>query len=317
MIRGQAKLIERAATARRESKLVEFKSQLDTSSAEAWCELVKDIVAFANSGGGVIVFGVKSDGSKSSVDVAAIRQCDIADITNKILRYTNHQFADIEIVEVKRDAEECVAFLIGAADVPLVFTKPGTYSIGGNKQKTAFGHGTIYFRHGGKSEPGNRDDLESWREREIKRVRREWMSGIRKVVDAPEGHTVAVMPADRIDSIARGHALEARISADPNAPGFVPLNAGEIWPLRQRHLLREVNKRLAKSKRINGYDIQCVNQKFSVLTSRHDFAYKPYKETSPQYSPAYADWLVDQVTKNESFFKVAREEYRKLTTTRK
>jgi len=56
-IQDQKKLLDRAQAAKRESKYVEFKSQLDLGAPGVWCELIKDIVAFANSGGGVILVG--------------------------------------------------------------------------------------------------------------------------------------------------------------------------------------------------------------------------------------------------------------------
>jgi len=45
-------LIQKALTAKRESKSVEFKETFDPTSPGDWCEVVKDIVAIANSGGG-------------------------------------------------------------------------------------------------------------------------------------------------------------------------------------------------------------------------------------------------------------------------
>ncbi len=44
----------------------------------------------------------------------------------------------------------------------MVFTRNGTDVTIKGKQKPAFVQGTVYFRHGAKSEPGNRDDLEDW-----------------------------------------------------------------------------------------------------------------------------------------------------------
>jgi len=51
-------LIQKALTAKRESKHVEFKQGFDPGSAREWCELIKDLAAIGNSGGGIIVFGL-------------------------------------------------------------------------------------------------------------------------------------------------------------------------------------------------------------------------------------------------------------------
>lgn len=42
----------KALTAKRESKHIEFKEGFNPSEARDWCEIIKDIVAMANSGGG-------------------------------------------------------------------------------------------------------------------------------------------------------------------------------------------------------------------------------------------------------------------------
>ena len=57
---------EEAANERRQ---VDFKGAFDTGQAGDWCEVIKDIVAMANSGGGALVIGVKNDGTPSGYDV--------------------------------------------------------------------------------------------------------------------------------------------------------------------------------------------------------------------------------------------------------
>src|SRR5437773_2701991 len=100
----RTKLLERAQNAARESKTLDLKREFDTSSAGAWCELIKDIVALANSGGGVIVLGVEDDGSNSNTSTAALLVHDTADITNQISKYTNYQFSCVDDWKYRKDA---------------------------------------------------------------------------------------------------------------------------------------------------------------------------------------------------------------------
>jgi hypothetical protein len=303
------KIIERARSATSESKYIDFKREFHTTSTEAWCEVIKDMIAMANSGGGIIVFGVEDNGTNFEMDHTALLAFDTADTTNKIAKYTNFQFSEFEVVEVKRGATTHAAFLISAADVPIVFTKPGTYEVADRKQKTAFGQGTIYFRHGSKSEHGNRDDLTSWREREVEKARKTWLGGIRKVVEAAPDDTVTVI-ASSVMTPKFGSIVKAAMSSDPSAMRVAPTNAEEIWPHRQKDLLRKVNERLGASGKITSHDIVCVKEKFDILKSHPEFAYKPHKLTSPQYSDAFAEWLIEQYQKNKTFFQKAREEHR-------
>jgi predicted HTH transcriptional regulator len=101
-------LIERALKAKRESKYIEFKASFNTSSAQDWCEIIKDIVAIANSGGGIIIFGVDDRGLPLHKDLSLLLKLDPADIANKVLKYTATYVPDVEIVELDKNKEKVV-----------------------------------------------------------------------------------------------------------------------------------------------------------------------------------------------------------------
>src|SRR6266849_6666309 len=82
-----------------ESESVDFKASFDPQSKQDWCELIKDIIAMTNSGGGTVIVGVADDGSSSAEDIAPLLSVDTADVTNKIHGYTGQHFAAFEIVE--------------------------------------------------------------------------------------------------------------------------------------------------------------------------------------------------------------------------
>jgi predicted HTH transcriptional regulator len=87
MIIKSRNLVE-VLSAKRESKQIEFKESFDASQTQDWCEVLKDLVAIANSGGGYILFGVKNDGSLSGWDRGQLCSVDPAKIADKILSYS-------------------------------------------------------------------------------------------------------------------------------------------------------------------------------------------------------------------------------------
>jgi hypothetical protein len=174
-------ILAKIANAESETADLDFKSAFDPTSNGDWCELVKDIVAFANSGGGCIAFGVNNDGSPANGDLAPIRKVDPATVVDKIRKYTDQHFANFSFSAATRQDGDVVALIIQGVSMPIVFAATGNYDIGG-KQKNAFVQGTIYFRHGAKSEPGTTEDLRAALEREVDRVRSSWLDGIHKVV---------------------------------------------------------------------------------------------------------------------------------------
>lgn len=220
-------LIHKALEAKRESKYIEFKQGFDPSLPCEWCELIKDIVAIANSGGGIIVFGLNNTGIPSTEPVEAIARIDPADIANKISKYTGPADMDFDIRTLQKNGHPLVAFVMQGVSIPLVFQKPGTYDIGSGKQRTAFSVGTVYFRHGAKSEPGTSEDIRKIIERQLEHIRKSWLKGVRKVVQSPPGSTVVTVAerdgrrppvalATTVRAVNDPNATPVRLTRDPN-----------------------------------------------------------------------------------------------------
>jgi len=209
-------LIRKALAAKRESKHVEFKQNFDPNLPGDWCELIKDLAAIANSGGGIIVFGLDNFGTPTGESVTAIGSVDPADFANKVAKYTGLVDFEFEIHSPEKNGHKLVAFVIQPVSIPLVFQKPGTYDIGTGRQRTAFGVGTVYFRHGAKSEPGTSDDIRRVIDRQLEHIRKSWIKGIRKVVKTPHGsQIITVHPASRLSVPVL--ATYVRVVKDPKA----------------------------------------------------------------------------------------------------
>jgi len=284
------KIIKKAKKAKRESKYIDFKEKFDIDSSQDWCEVIKDIVAIANSGGGGIIFGVNNDGNLSGYDVSSVLSLDPAKITDKIAKYTNQQFSDFEIEEFEKDSQRVAILIIYGVSMPMIFTKPGTYSIDSSRQKTAFRKGTIYFRHGAKSEPGDSNDLSNVIERRLEEIRKSWLGNIRKVVSAPIGHVVHVLPPEVRISISSG-APPIGITNNEEAPAYRLETPDITHPYRQKEVIELVNGKLKGTKMINQYDVLCVKRIYRIDESRPVFYYKP-KYGSPPYSNEVAKGLV-------------------------
>ncbi|MEK6580782.1 MAG: ATP-binding protein, partial [Nitrospirota bacterium] len=91
-------LVQKALTARKESKHFDFKSSCALDESGTWCEIVKDIVAMANSGGGIIVVGLDNNGTPTGIDVSAILALDPAKIADQIYKYTGIHFTAVDII---------------------------------------------------------------------------------------------------------------------------------------------------------------------------------------------------------------------------
>jgi len=293
--------------AENENAELDFKAAFDPGAPQDWCELIKDLVAMANSGGGIVVFGVNDDGTPSSGDLKPIEALDPAVFADKIKKYTDQHFASFALSRGTRLGLPVLALIVFCSPIPIVFTSPGTYDVGGGKQKTAFSKGTVYFRHGAKSEPGTSQDLRIAVDRELDRIRSSWLDGITKVVTAPVGATISVLPGEVRLSGAEA-ATAVRLVNDEDAPAFKAMRTDLLYPYRQKELVSRVNELLAGPK-ITGHDAHCVRKAHGV-DAQLNFFYKP-QFSSPQYSEAYAEWIVEQYQADVTFFHKAREAVKK------
>ncbi len=307
MPRPKLSSVEKAKAAKRESKALDFKERFDPGEKSEWPEIIKDLVAMANTGGGLIVIGVCNDGTPASSDVKAVLKLDPATITDKIESYSGVQFASFEIHEGRRGRKKVAIIEVGAApDAPIAFTRVGTYiPPGETKQKTAFSKGTVYFRHGAKSEPGTTDDLRAFMDRRLDGIRERWLGKVRQVVEAPDEARVAIVQA----TTSGGVPTEIRLTDDPNALVYGKLDPDDTHPYRQTELIHEVNPQLPAGVEVNAHDILSVRRVYGITEDTHpQFTHEP-RWTSAQYSQGFADWIVRQYSRDHDFFWKAKEKY--------
>jgi hypothetical protein len=292
----------------RESRYVEFKERLDVARAEEWCELIKDLVAIANSGGGDIFVGIANNGVSSGWDPSPLLNFDPAQVVDKIAKYTGEQFSGFAMSTLQRGSSTICRISVDRAEYPLVFVNPGTYEVAPGKQKTAFGRGTVYFRHGAKSEPCTHRDLRSFLDQRVEQVRRSWMGNIRKVVQAPHGYQVHILSPE-IQGSQAGAATPVRVVDDLRAPVYGRLNPDVSHPHRQKDVVVRINQMLSGKRAISPFDIQCIRRIHKVDGTKPEWFYKS-RFASPQYSDAFVAWVVQEYQRDESFFDTTRLKYR-------
>ncbi len=314
-----------------ESASADFKSSFDPQSKQEWCELIKDIVAMSNSGGGLIIVGVDDDGNPSAnSDIASLLAVDPADVTNRIHSYTDQHFAAFEIVQSVRRGKPVGVISVGPSDLPIVFTAHGGYSIPGG-QKTAFVKGSVYFRHGAKSEPGTTDDLRQALERKLEQVKGFWLDGIGKIMAAPAGSDVqivqrAITLTDSEDAtpvrlttdggateigignVALRDAPDApsiRLTNNEDAPTLSVMQADKLYPHRLKELVKRLAERMGGQPVVGTRDLQCV-RRVHKIDDNPMFTYQA-QHSPRKYTEAFVDWLLSKYTEDLNFFKQARE----------
>ncbi|MBL8963895.1 MAG: putative DNA binding domain-containing protein [Phycisphaeraceae bacterium] len=303
-------LLDAAAAAMSECGAVDFKSAFDPAQRSDWCELIKDVVAMANSGGGCIVLGLADDGSRSTWNPTVFTQLDPAQIGDQLRRYVEGLEDKVVVQSLSRGGEVLPALVVSASPVPKVFTNPGNYDKGGGKQTQAFPKGGLYFRHGAKSEPAEQADLSAAMERAIDCVRSKWLGNIRQVMEAPPGARVQVVTSEVRASVDPA-ATAIRVVDDPNALAYRVVSPDDTHPYRQKELVGEINKR-SNGLKINRFDVQCLRRMLDGDNAHPEFFHES-KFGSKQYSPAFADYIVHGCAADPEFIVKARNAVRQPT----
>jgi hypothetical protein len=142
--------------------------------------------------------------------------------------------------------------------------------------------------------------------RRLGAVRRNWLGSIREAMAVVE---TAAKEAEQPSLV--------RLTVDPEAPLYGQLDPDVTHPYRQKDVVRETNERLPESVSINAFDLLSVRRVHDITeATRPEFTHEP-KFTSPQYSDAFVDWLIEQHQADPEFFAKAKARYMETVRRRK
>jgi len=299
--------------AKRESKSVEFKEQFFPTDARQALEVLKDIVAIANSGGGALAVGINNAGESSGFDVQPVLDYDHAKYCDLIKKYTMQNFADFEVVEAEKDGDRVALFLINPPDSPLVFEKPGSFAVDAKHQQTIFSQGTVWFRHGAKTEPGTSDDVRKFIEKRVREMHDELVKGLRKVSEAPRGTQLQIVPRGT-RAAGPERAIPVRLTINPNAQGVIATDRHEIFPYRQKDLIARLKEALAPKPVPNTYDLQAINNVYKIAEQENLSWQPPF--SSRLYSEAFVEWILDKISSQKDFFQDTRDRWYEMNPRR-
>src|SRR5437588_3484845 len=168
--------LERALIATRESRRIEFKEQFDLDE-----ETVRDVAALANSGGGVILFGVDKSGAPTGAELPSVGEASKvwARPSSGARALPRAAAPTLEFGEAVKFGTRLLTAVVPEAATPLVCD------------------GVVYVRRGARSVPATTEDLARIVQRRVDAARREWLGAVRRVVKAPEQPMAVRVVQDR------------------------------------------------------------------------------------------------------------------------
>jgi hypothetical protein len=316
--------------------------QFNPALAVDWFELIRDITALANSGGGRLAIVLNQSETMNGES-----KCVSADgIVNRVAHGTAPSFDRIQIAELANGEKQAFEIRVGRSHYPVQcvinLNLPTSQSseILRDSNKTVSEKGTtlravpvpfcsedsaksgqsptvlleslrasstsgFYFRHAGKSMPATGADLQLFCEGLLDRASRKLSKRIRRALLRTIGQ---VGRADRVRRSGSSNATAAanlqpvRIVTDKNAPPLRPQHVDRLYPWRQKELVQELNKRLG-ARKLTTYDVQAVRRQHH-LDDHPEFVFH-LPGAGRRYSPALADWMLGRHAIDPEFFATA------------
>lgn len=182
-----------------EDSRVDYKESLDISNEKEWIGLTKDVMAFANTFGGYLMFGV----ADSTYDLVGLdkKTADFLKQTDKIQQKIN-RYIDPPITTLRSKDHKKGGRLFVAVFVPEsmgrthVISQDGAHVFLSGKKKTLLHEGTIYVRRSGGNSLATSRDLDEIIHRRIGQFKTTLLANIARVVEAPPDGEVFVLSQD-------------------------------------------------------------------------------------------------------------------------
>ena len=202
---------------------LEFKREFNPGARE-WAELSKDIVAMANSGGGVILVGVGDDAARYGLIKSLLDDLDAANITDQLRRKAPSASVSTLYLEHSYYRKLYGALIIQPLRVPLVFdTEWGYDDVEGN-HRVVLRPGLMYVRTPGRSGPARQADFREVWQRSVDLASETLLARIERVASLPiDSELIVTSGSDAQDGyllVDSGEGKPVRIVSDPTTPAL-------------------------------------------------------------------------------------------------
>lgn len=201
-----------------EDLYVDYKEAFSPKNEKDWLGLTADAMAFANTMGGYIVFGVTDE----TFSLVGLEKGPLKSLGNtslvlqKLNRYIRPPFAHIRTKKVSRDSLHFVVWYIPESKGQThVVVKEGKVKYESGTVKTILRPGMIFSRRSGTNQIVEPEDLEFILNRRIDYFKESILDKISKVVEAPSEHQVLVYDPGSVSEDGRTFSISSSPDALP------------------------------------------------------------------------------------------------------
>ncbi len=182
-----------------EDSLIDYKKTMDIKCDKDWLELTKDIMAFANTEGGYLIFGVEN----ATYNIVGIDQelaeflCDASEMMKKVNRFIEPPITLLRSKSHTHKGKILAGVLVPASkNKTHIIAKDGVFEYPSGGQKTVLHKGTLYVRKSAGNHLVDSRDLDDIIGRRLGDFKGTLLDNIARVVEAPAKSEVFIMSPD-------------------------------------------------------------------------------------------------------------------------
>jgi hypothetical protein len=191
---------------------LEFKRTF-SNDTRGWAEIAKDIVAIANFGGGIVIFGIDNYANCLGLGEDIANLFDPANLSNKIRKYSSQAAISTSFTNLTYYRKSYGALVILPAPRAFIFESDGGYQDDQGRSKKAFWKGVVYTRGPGGNVEANQSQFDAMMNRLAEERVRSLVAKIERVAALPADAELIVRSPAIPD---QGYALVTRTAGFPS-----------------------------------------------------------------------------------------------------
>jgi len=227
-----------------EDSFVDYKVDFDPLSEKAWLGITIDILAFHNTFGGFLVFGVEdaSFNKKGLQNNILSILCDTNRILQKINRFIEPAISRIRSKKIIIDGLYfAIIYIPDSNDVTFMIKKDGSFKYPSGEDKIVFRKGTTYIRRSAGNHLVDSRDLDLIFNKKLNNYRKSILDNIARVIEAPTESNVFIVSKDESSL-----GVEKYIIVD--SPDAIPVK-GMSFSVEPKTAEQEIASSIALNKR--------------------------------------------------------------------
>lgn len=196
---------------REEDLRIDYKEAFNFRDEREWLEITKDVMAFANTFGGYLLFGVR-DGSYELVGLDGDTSKILTDVNN--FQQKINRFVDPPVLHLRAKAFSYCGHDLVTMFIPRlegrthVVSKDGRFKYPSGEEKLVLHKGMIYVRRSGGNHLADSRDVDDLVARRFEEFKNSLLSKISRVVEAPPQSEIFVLSSDPTDKTGKRFIID-------------------------------------------------------------------------------------------------------------